>query len=229
VLDDFAYAMSHDLRAPLRHVVGFVEVLADLDSVRADPEAASICDRLREAGRKLDTMTLALGDLLRLGSPSLRVARVSPGAEASAIIRSLGATAVRWEMEPLPDVEGDPVLVRQAMRELLTNAVKASAGRPEPRIRISGERAGGDLWLTVADNGIGFAPPALPRLFTPFGKAHSSSEFEGVGMGLARVRRIAELHRGAVDAEGTAGQGARFRLRLPLAGQPPRTVASLPG
>jgi light-regulated signal transduction histidine kinase (bacteriophytochrome) len=158
-----------------------------------------------------------------------RVARGKPfvsvdlGGVLAAVLEDLEArlesSGGQVEAGPLPTVEGDPTQLRQVFQNLLANALKFRAPERAPRVRISAEpvRIGdGPGWqLTFADNGIGFEPRYVERIFGPFQRLHGRQEYEGTGIGLAIVRRIIERHRGTIQAEGRPGEGATFIVRMP--------------
>lgn len=222
-LESFSYSVSHDLRAPLRHIDGFAAMLAEhLDAQQLDDKGrrylATIAASARTMGRLID----ALLGLARTGRAELRRQPIRIGELVEDVRRGLqndhaGRTVV-WEIAPLPVVEGDAALLRQVFANLLDNAVKYTRGRAEARIAV-GVQPGddGETVLFVRDNGAGFDMRYADKLFGVFQRLHASSEFEGTGVGLATVRRIVERHGGRIWAESAVEAGATFYFTLPVA------------
>lgn len=215
-LESFSYSVSHDLRAPFRHIAGFAELLkrreADLDEtsmhyidniVRAAVTAGRLVDdllRFSHLGRA--ALTPQLLDMDKI------VAEVRQAIE-------LNRPGVRWTIEPLPPAHGDAKYVRQVWYNLLENAVKYSGGRPTPEVRVSGVESGACTIYTVEDNGVGFDMAYVGKLFGVFQRLHHHDDFEGTGIGLALCKRIVEKHGGWIKGEGVIDQGARFSFALP--------------
>lgn len=217
-LEAFSYSVSHDLRAPLRHIAGYADLLRDATaqplSDRAQRFIANIKDSAGFAGRLVDDL-LAFS---RIGRTSLKPTRVKLDELVASVIgtSALGTTAdVQWDVEPLPIVQGDPILLKVAVENLVGNAIKYSAGRTPPRIAIRAVDAGERHGLSVRDNGVGFDMKYVHKLFGVFQRLHSMEEFEGTGIGLANVRRIAERHGGTIEAQGDVDRGATFTFLLP--------------
>ncbi|MFN7949380.1 MAG: PAS domain S-box protein [Blastocatellia bacterium] len=219
-LEAFSYSVSHDLRAPLRHITGFATLLlgeAEALSENGRRQLSIIVDSARRMGNLID-------DLLtfsRLGRAEMRRQTVPLGQLVAAAERELQpATTGReiiWTIHPLPDIEGDPSLLRQVFVNLISNALKYSRTRQPARIEI-GTLPGSDHEVTVyvRDNGVGFDTQYSDKLFGVFQRLHNAREFEGTGIGLANVRRIIQRHGGRVWAEGAEGAGATFYFSLPV-------------
>jgi light-regulated signal transduction histidine kinase (bacteriophytochrome) len=221
-LEEFAASVSHDLQAPLRSIDGYAAMLRE--------DAVDLGD---ETSRKLKVIVAEtaraqglIGDLLRLARLSrteLRASAVDLTALAQEVIDSLASDcaqrAVVWQLQPLPTVDVDRGLFRQALVNLLANAVKFTAGRDPAVIRIESLpdlAQPGECVLCISDNGAGFDMRYLKRLFGTFQRLHNDREFQGTGVGLANVKRIVERHGGRVWAEGKPGEGARFYIGIPL-------------
>lgn len=221
-VESFAYSVSHDLRAPLRAVIGYGEMLQEDFSGKLDETAARYVASMRgEAGR----MGLLIDDLLRfsrIGRQALNVGPLDVAAIAEACMVELRAAfpgrPVVFEVGELPTAEGDPSLIRVVLTNLLSNAVKYTAER-DAIIRLTGGIEGGWCVFRVQDNGVGFDMRYASKLFAVFQRLHRDDEFEGTGVGLALVDRIVRRHGGRVDAEGAVGSGATFTFTLPLAGE----------
>ena len=217
-LEAFSYSVSHDLRAPLRSIEGFVKILEEDYGPKFDDEGRRLLGVVRAGTLK---MTRLIEDLLSFA----RVARkelASAPVDMDALVREAWKEAApegwpgRLEIGALPPAAGDPGLLRQVWVNLLSNAVKFTAKSPSPRVRVSGS-AGPLNEYAVSDNGAGFEPAAAGRLFGIFQRLHQDAEFGGTGVGLAIVRRIVTRHGGAVRGEGRPGEGASFAFTLPPA------------
>jgi light-regulated signal transduction histidine kinase (bacteriophytochrome) len=220
-LEAFSYSVSHDLRAPLRHIDGFTRMLERHASSTLDEQGRrylnTISDSARSMGRLIDDL-LAFS---RTGRAALKVVPVDQDALVADVITEGNFNqqdrAVEWEVEPLPRVHADPLLLRLVWRNLVGNAVKYSSRTAQPRIEIGHQppAAPGELVMYVRDNGVGFDMRYATKLFGVFQRLHSQKEFEGTGIGLAHVRRIVTRHGGRVWAEGQPGVGATFYFSLP--------------
>ena len=216
--EEFLRAVSHDLRAPLRHITSYGPLVAELlqdaglegeASQEAQAFLATMDQSARRMGRMLDGL-LALSGIARAPLQCQPVALGALVAQVQATLAT-GAEgrAVQWQIAPdLPSVQGDAALLRQMLAELLGNALKFTRGRDLACIAVDGERdADGRVTLRVQDNGAGFNPAQAASLFGVFQRLHRETEFEGVGTGLAAVRAIARRHGGDASATATAGVG----------------------
>ncbi|TAL91682.1 MAG: PAS domain S-box protein [Rhodanobacter sp.] len=219
-LEAFSYSVSHDLRAPLRHIAGFVRKLEQHLGEQVDDKAAHYIAVIDSSAQR---MAQLIDDLLvfsRLGRGPLRLQAVdmqSLAEEARALAESgqVGRRIV-WTIEALPMVIGDANMLRTVWQNLLGNAVKYTGKCEVARIEVSAQQGRqGDYEFTVADNGAGFDMQYADKLFGVFQRLHRASEFPGNGIGLANVRRIVTRHGGRVWAEAEPGQGARFHFSLP--------------
>lgn len=222
-LEAFSYSVSHDLRAPLRHIVGYAELLKDLARDKLPPEVLRHADTIIEssvyAGKLVDNL-LAYS---RMGRAALDYTRVDMSALAREVQREVAAEfagrRVRWELGPLPTVDGDLMMLRLAVRNLVANAVKFTKSRAEAVVSVACETAGDEHTFSVRDNGVGFDMRYRDKLFGVFQRLHRWEDFEGTGIGLANVRRIVERHGGRAWAEGEVGKGATFYFTLPAHAQ----------
>jgi light-regulated signal transduction histidine kinase (bacteriophytochrome) len=219
-LESFSYSVSHDLRAPLRHVSGFADMLRKRAAGVLDETglryAQVIADSARHAGKLVDDL-LAFSRMsraeLRLGNVDTELLVRDARREAE---RDAEGRTIEWEMGPLPAVAGDTSLLRQVWRNLLDNAVKYTRGCDPARIRVQAEERDGEVIFAVADNGVGFDMKYADKLFGVFQRLHRPEEFEGTGIGLANVRRIVARHGGRTWAESEPGVGSTFYFSLPL-------------
>ncbi len=218
-LEAFAYSVSHDLRAPLRHVDGFVNLLQKHAGSALDGTGRHYLERIIGASA---TMARLIDDLLRFSRTSradLRNAPVALDKVVSEIVRELaaesGGRSIEWSVGKLPVVQGDFGLLRQAFYNLLENAVKYTRPQSAPRIEITCTEKSADAVIMIRDNGVGFDMQYSHKLFGVFQRLHRADEFEGTGIGLANVARIVQRHGGRVWAEGVKGRGAAFFVALP--------------
>jgi PAS domain S-box-containing protein len=217
-LETFAYTVSHDLRAPLRAIDGFSRVLLDDASAVLDDASKGHLARVRGAVGRMASLIDDLLEFTRVGRGTLRTERIDLAALACSIVADLRAgdparDVVLQVDRPLP-VEGDSTLLRSLLQNLLDNAWKFSAGRTPAHIVVGERDEGGEHVYFVGDDGAGFDMAYAARLFIPFERLHGVGEFEGTGIGLATVKRIAERHGGRVWAESKVGCGATFYFTL---------------
>jgi PAS domain S-box-containing protein len=218
-LEAFSYTISHDLRAPLRHVTSFVELLGKHAGAQLDEKGQRYLRIIAEAGRHMADMIEDLLTLSRLGRSAFSEARVDLNELVEAVRAELAGEAagraVTWEVARLPAVRGDVLMLRSALGNLLGNALKYTRPRDPARIEIGMTQQAGEPALFVRDNGVGFDPQFAGKLFGVFQRLHRAEEFEGTGIGLASVRRVIERHGGRIWAESTPDQGATFAFTLP--------------
>jgi light-regulated signal transduction histidine kinase (bacteriophytochrome) len=220
-LESFSYSVSHDLRAPLRNVTGFLELLSRHTPTEREPERVRIMTIVQNETKRMGRLIDDLLAFARLGRSDLQLQQVNLE-ELVATVREelkseIGERSVQWQVGPLPHVRGDPALLRLVFANLLGNAVKFTRGRAEARIEIGATLpTHGDTMPTVfvRDNGAGFDPKYRDKLFGVFQRLHHSRDFEGTGIGLANVKRIVSRHGGRVWAEGRVDQGATFHFTI---------------
>ncbi len=223
-LEAFSYSISHDLRAPLRAVKGFTEIIAQRYRSSLPPEAMRYFDNILESTEYMGRMISDLLDYARLGKSTTRLEPVPLRPLLEAIVDEFAPACAESNAaieidEELPSVMGSPTLLRRLFTNLIENALKYRRDNVPPRIRISGAAKNGCVELEVADNGIGIAPEFSEKIFNLFQRLHSRERYGGTGVGLAVVKKIAELMEGRVRVESTPGEGSRFIVTLTLAKQ----------
>jgi light-regulated signal transduction histidine kinase (bacteriophytochrome) len=218
-LEAFSYSVSHDLRAPLRHIDGFVELLTKHAGSTLDEKSRRHLVTISTAARRMGALIDDLLVFSRMGRSEMRKVSVNLAAMAADVVQEIqgdaGNRVVEWELGELPTVQGDPAMLRLVLTNLLSNALKYSAPREAARIEIQAQTRNGDHVVSVRDNGVGFDPAYSHKLFGVFQRLHGPHEFEGTGIGLANVRRIVNRHGGDTWAEGAIDQGATFYFSLP--------------
>jgi len=222
-LEAFSYSVSHDLRAPLRHIVGYVDILQTVASQTLDETSRQHLQTIARSAAQMGQMIDALLEFSRMDRAEMRFKRVSLGAlveDARRELRSeIKGRHIDWRIGDLPEVQGDPVMLRQAIVNLVSNAIKYTRTRPEAKIEIGARKDARETIFFVHDNGVGFNMNYADKLFGVFQRLHRSSEFEGTGVGLAIVRRIIHQHGGRTWAEGKADGGATLYFSIP---KPPK-------
>lgn len=219
-LEAFSYSVSHDLRAPLRHVTGFVELLNKRDQGAMDEKSRHYLQVISEAAQKMGTLIDDILAFSRMGRAEMMKTRIDFNLLVQEVIDELKEEAqgrdIVWEIAPLPVVEGDAAMLRQVWANLISNALKYTRPRPQARIEIgatSDEPM--ETRFYIKDNGVGFDIKYADKLFGLFQRLHDAEEFAGTGVGLANVQRIVHRHGGRVWAEGAVDGGALFRFSLP--------------
>ncbi len=220
-LEAFSYSVSHDLRAPLRHIDGYAALLSKAAGEALNDKARrylqTISDSAKQMGQLIDDLLV----FSRMGRQDMLRTTVNLDQLVKTVLHDLrldlqGRT-ISWTMHPLPNVLGDPAMLRQVFVNLISNALKFTATRPETKIEIGAVKgSSGEAEVFVRDNGVGFDMQYVNKLFGVFQRLHRNDEFEGTGIGLANVRRIIHRHGGRTWAEGALDQGATFYFSLPL-------------
>ncbi|NMO16139.1 PAS domain-containing protein [Pyxidicoccus fallax] len=228
-LESFSYSVSHDLRAPLRHIMGFANLLearagASLDAT-GRRHLKTISDAARQGGKLVDDLL----EFSRMGRTEMKKSTVSLGELVAEAQRDLAPEAegrkVQWRVGALPTVRADSALLRLVLKNLLSNALKYSRTREEAVIEVWAQEGDGEVEVLVRDNGVGFEMQYVDKLFGVFQRLHRAEQFEGTGIGLANVRRIIARHGGRTWAEGAVGQGATFHFTLPRE-EPARSLSA---
>jgi signal transduction histidine kinase len=219
-LEAFSYSVSHDLRAPLRHIDGYAALLRKAVGESLNEKAArylqTISDSAKQMGQLIDDLLV----FSRMGRQEMLRTTVNLDQLIKTILYDLRldlqAREISWTIQTLPEVAGDPAMLRQVFMNLLTNAIKFTSIRPVSTIEVGVDRcSAAEVVVFVRDNGVGFDMQYAPKLFGVFQRLHRADEFEGTGIGLANVRRIVHRHGGRTWAEGVPDQGATFYVALP--------------
>jgi light-regulated signal transduction histidine kinase (bacteriophytochrome) len=218
-LEAFSYSVSHDLRAPLRHVMGFASLLQQSAAPALDDQGRRYVRTIAEAAARMGRLIDDLLVFSRMGRAEFLRGRVDLGALVEEARRELAAAhkerRIEWRIHQLPAVSGDAAMLRLVLTNLMSNAVKYTGTRSVAEIEIGANATPEETVLFVRDNGVGFDMQYAHKLFGVFQRLHRTEEFEGTGIGLANVRRIVHRHGGRVWAEGAVGAGATFFIALP--------------
>ena len=218
-LEAFSYSVSHDLRSPLRHMSGFVELLQKQIADYPNEKVRQYMAQIRTASKKMDMLISDLLAFSSIGRTEMQKRKVSLNALLRGVIREIEEEPkerkISWEIDELPEVMGDRALLRLAIVNLLSNAVKFTSTSQKAEIKIGYKEEDEKYTCSISDNGVGFDMKYVSRLFGVFQRLHTQEEFEGTGVGLANVQRIISRHGGTVWAEGALGQGATFYFTLP--------------
>lgn len=221
-LESFSYSVSHDLRAPLRHISGFVELLRERIQDTVDDESLRYLATVSQSAVRLGNLIDELLAFSRIGRTDLRTGRVDLSRLVAEIRRDMASDtagrAIEWTIGDIPPVQGDATLLKLVMSNLLSNAVKFSRDRHPARIEVGAQtrqQSQDPVTVFVRDNGAGFDQAYAGKLFGVFQRLHTSEEFEGTGIGLANVRRIIQRHGGSTWAEGEVDAGATIYFTLP--------------
>lgn len=221
-LEAFSYSVSHDLRAPLRHIAGFSEKLRAGLGDAVDDKVKHYCDVITASARRMSTLIEDLLSYSRLGRHALRLQPVDMQSlveEVRAVLMSnVEGRTITWRLAPLPVVIADAATIQLAWQNLLDNAIKYTAGKENAIIEIGNDDIGEERVFWVRDNGAGFDMRYVDKLFGVFQRLHKASAFPGSGIGLASVRRIIARHGGRTWAEGIPEQGSTFFFSLPRHG-----------
>jgi PAS domain S-box-containing protein len=217
-LEAFTYSVSHDLRAPLRHISGFSKILAEDFGPSLPPEAQHHVQRIEEGTKRMGQLVDDLLNLARVGRRELSLQVAGLRAVIDEVIAELKSELegrdIEWKIGSMPFVECDPGLVKQVFQNLISNAVKFTRPRPKAVIEIGQEERDGVTAIFVRDNGVGFSMKYADKLFGVFQRLHRVEDFEGTGVGLATVQRIVQKHHGRIWAEAELDKGAAFFFTL---------------
>jgi PAS domain S-box-containing protein len=219
-LESFAYSVSHDLRAPLRHINGYIQLLREHTSQKMDADSLHYMDIITQSANLMDDLIDGILSFSRMGRIEMNFQEVNMHDLVEAVITEfqpdIQTRQVKWIVQELPNVIGDPALLRIVIANLVSNALKFSQKREVTRIEIGSEPAQeGQVVFWVRDNGVGFDMKFVDRLFKVFQRLHRADEIEGTGIGLANVNRVITRHGGKTWAVGKVGEGATFYFSLP--------------
>lgn len=220
-MEQLLYTVSHDLRAPVRHVSSYAKMLQKSTDGKLEEEEDRYLSKVISASGRLGTMIDELLQFFR--NKNIEMSRIPVNLEQiSERTLELFSTetekrGIDWQIGPLPKVSGDPRMLEKVMLNLISNAVKFTEKTDHPRIEISAKIMGSMALIQVFDNGAGFKMKYIDKLFAVFQRLHKLSDFAGTGIGLSNVKRIIERHGGSIWAEGEVGKGAKFYFTLPLA------------
>jgi signal transduction histidine kinase len=207
-----ALVVSHDLRAPLRHISGLARLLEERAGAVLDEKSTGYVRTIADAAQRGGQLVDDLLSFSRMGRAELQKTRVDlnqlVGDVRSELALELGERVVQWQVGELPELLGDPALLRLVIRSLLANALEHTRQRSEASVEVAATQQPGEVHVWVKDNGVGFDMQHVDR--------HSAEELEGTGIGLANVRRIIHRHGGRTWAEGALNQGATFHITLPM-------------
>ncbi|HEY3761734.1 MAG TPA: ATP-binding protein [Verrucomicrobiae bacterium] len=223
-LDSFSHSVSHDLRAPLRHVDGFVNLLQMIEGGKLSPKGQEYVKLISKATTKMGRLIEDLLEFSRMGRKDLQLAPVDMNLLLDEVWRELEperkGRKISWKAAALPEVKGDRAMLKQVWVNLLSNAVKYTGRREQAEIRVGVTQNNGntgEVEFFVKDNGAGFEMQYAGKLFGVFQRLHDKEEFDGTGIGLANVRRIVMRHGGNIRAEAEKDKGATFYFSLPAA------------
>jgi light-regulated signal transduction histidine kinase (bacteriophytochrome) len=218
-LEAFSYSVSHDLRAPLRHIQGFSEVLVESIGPTLSEEDKDCLDSIVRSVGEMDHLINDLLAFSQMSRAEMQRIQIDLPNFLEKIIEGLQPETqgrnIVWKKGPLPVVHADPPLLRQVFSNLLLNAIKYTRPRDPAEIEIGSMSEAGETVIFIRDNGVGFNMEYAAKLFGVFQRLHRKEEFEGTGIGLANVRRIIARHGGRTWAEGKLGEGATFYFSLP--------------
>ena len=222
-LEEFTQSVSHDLRASLRHVTSYVQIVAEELGDGLKPDVAAHLKTVTQAARQMGRQIDGLTELSRLTGVLMQWTEVDLGALVRDVQRVTvpepPGRVIEWQMAPdVPALRGDVLMLRQVLTHLFSNALKFSAAQAVTQIRLKWRMTDDGLCaVTVTDNGVGFNPDYAGKLFHAFARLHSPREFEGLGMGLALTRKIIERHGGTVWATAALKAGCSVSFTLPMA------------
>ena len=219
-LESFSYTVSHDLHAPLLNIAAFAKLLQKSASGTLSEKSQRYLTLIQESVKRMENLINDLLGFSRIGHVDIQKATTSLEQITREVLNTFQPETegrdIIWKVSPLPDVFGDPSMLRVVLTNLISNALKFTRPRRQTVIEIGCGLAGGkETVIFVRDNGVGFNPESVDKLFGVFHRLHSAEEFEGTGIGLATVQRILERHGGRVWAEGAVNEGATFYFSLP--------------
>ncbi len=218
-LESFSYSVSHDLRAPLRHIDGFVDLLRKHTAGTLDEKSTRYLQTISSSARTMGTLIDELLVFSRMGRSEMRSTTVDTAEMAREVIAAFenetAGRTLEWQIDPLPSVRADPAMLRLVFVNLVSNAIKYTGKKERAEIQLGSRLEEDQLIFFVRDNGVGFDMEYADKLFGVFQRLHRQEDFDGVGIGLANVRRIIRRHGGRTWAEAKLNEGATFYFSLP--------------
>jgi len=218
-LEAFSYSVSHDLRAPLRHIGGFVDLLVKNSSSQLDETGLRYLNIISESANEMGKLIDALLTFSRLSRAELQRTKINSKNIVNQALKTFSSDFASRDIEinisDLPDVRGDETLINQVWVNLISNALKYTRNKEKAIINIGGKVEHGVATYFIRDNGVGFDMKYVDKLFGVFQRLHKARDFEGIGIGLANVNRIVVRHGGKCWAESKVGKGARFSFSIP--------------
>lgn len=218
-LESFSYSVSHDLRAPLRAIDGYTNILVEDYVSVLDEEGKRVCGIISRETKRMGKLIDDLLSFSRMGRREMHVQQVDMQSLVDSVfdelLRQRDRSCIDLQVAALPPIRGDSALMRQVWINLLSNAIKFTSGRERVIIQVKASQTEEEIVYSVQDNGAGFEMEYVNKLFGVFQRLHSDSEFEGTGVGLAIVQRVIHRHGGRIWAEGRVGEGATFHFALP--------------
>jgi len=217
-MESFSYSVSHDLRAPLRAVHGYANILEEDYAETFDEEGRRLLKEVQDNAKKMGVLIDELLSFSRLGRKEMEKSLVDMNRLVELVLRDMKQTSghhATVTVHTLMPVMADHGLLEQVMVNLISNAIKYSGKQSKPVIEISSRKEEGGIVYSISDNGVGFDMEYAHKLFGVFQRLHSAEEFPGTGVGLAIVQRIIQKHRGKIWASGQVGKGATFSFQLP--------------
>jgi signal transduction histidine kinase len=217
-LESFSYSVAHDLRAPLRQISGYSNVLIQEYGPKLESDASHLLQKIDQGAKTMGHLVDDLLSLSRVGRQDLSIERTSLDAILRQVIRECGADStgrnIEWQISQLSDADCDPALMKQVFMNLISNAVKYTRKRERAMIRVVETEKDGERIICIGDNGAGFDMRYAGKLFGVFQRLHKARDFEGTGVGLAIVQRIIRKHGGRIWAEAEEDRGATFYFTL---------------
>jgi two-component system, chemotaxis family, sensor kinase Cph1 len=218
-LEAFSYSVSHDLRAPFRHIIGYAELLKQSADDRLTERDERYLDVITKSAHFAGTLVDNLLNFSQVGRSKLKLQQIDMQLLVKEAIRDLETEVsnrqVEWQVRDLPQIEGDVFMLRLVWQNLLQNALKYTRNRDQAVVEIGGEKLDKETVFSVRDNGVGFDQAYADKLFGVFQRLHRMEDYEGTGVGLANVRRIVAKHGGTTWAEGKVDRGAEFFFSMP--------------
>ncbi|MEL7532605.1 MAG: ATP-binding protein [Bacteroidota bacterium] len=218
-LESFSYTVSHDLRGPIRNMLGLSTILSRKMADKAD--AKDITTAIIDNAHKMNQLVEDILTFSKAINQPLEPQKLDMTSLFQEVYQELkpqeDEREIEFELDPLEAANGDPALIRQVVVNLVSNALKYTQNQPFTQISVKGEtNEFGNYFYQIQDNGVGFDPTQIENLFIPFKRLHEDTDFEGNGVGLAFIQKIVERHQGVIWAEGEINKGARFCFTLPM-------------